>query len=149
LTDQEWVLPAFKVFKGGLTIVYEDRNNDTTDRPAIELLKSPNFSGHPRSKTNIMHDKFLVDVKGGRVMMGSANFTPEGLTSQANLLHIFDSPELASLYSERQHLLQGDPAVALTAQVQDGPSPSRWAKHRYGSSFLRNQRMRACRSIRL
>ena len=116
LTDQEWVLPAFKVFKGGLTIVYEDRNNDTTDRPAVELLKSPNFSGHPRSKTNIMHDKFLVDVKGGRVMMGSANFTPEGLTSQANLLHIFDSPELASLYSERQHLLQGDPAVALTAQ---------------------------------
>ncbi|MBV9490266.1 MAG: phospholipase, partial [Verrucomicrobia bacterium] len=116
LTDEEWVLPALKAFNGRLSIVYESRKNDSTDLPAIKRLKSSRFSGYPRSKTNIMHDKFLVDVKGGRVMMGSANFTPEGLTSQANLLHIFDSPELARLYSERQHLLQGDPAVSLTAQ---------------------------------
>jgi phosphatidylserine/phosphatidylglycerophosphate/cardiolipin synthase-like enzyme len=115
LTDKRWVMPAFKGFKGPLSLVYEDRTNDQTDLPAIKLLKSKNFKGHPRSKTNIMHDKFLVDVDGGRVLMGSANFTPEGLTSQANLLHIFNSPQLAKLYSKRQQLMIPDPKVAATA----------------------------------
>src|SRR5262249_46350626 len=96
--------------------VYEDRANDQVDAPAIKQLKSPSFVGKGRSKTNIMHDKFLVDVKGGRVLMGSANFTPEGLTSQANVLHILDAPQLAKLYAERQQLLQGDPTVAKTAK---------------------------------
>lgn len=116
LTDKRWVMPAFKKYKGSLSLVYEDRNNDQTDRPAIKQLKSNRFEGFPRSKTNIMHDKFLVDVRGGRVLMGSANFTPEGLTSQANLLHIFKSPQLAKLYDERRQLIAGDPKVAETAQ---------------------------------
>jgi phosphatidylserine/phosphatidylglycerophosphate/cardiolipin synthase-like enzyme len=115
LTDKRWVVPAFKGFKGPLSLVYEDRSNDQTDLPAIKLLKSKNFTGHPRSKTNIMHDKFLADVGGGRVLMGSANFTPEGLTSQANLLHILNSPQLAKLYSKRQQLMIPDPKVAATA----------------------------------
>jgi hypothetical protein len=116
LTDKRWVVPALKGFKGDLSIVYEDRSNDTTDRPAIKLLKSQRFEGKPRSKTNIMHDKFLVDVKGGRVLMGSANFTPEGLTSQANLVHIFNSPQLAKLYRERQQLIADDPTIGETAK---------------------------------
>jgi hypothetical protein len=116
LTDKRWVVPALKGFKGDLSLVYEDRSNDTTDRPAIKLLKSQRFEGKPRSKTNIMHDKFLVDVKGGRVLMGSANFTPEGLTSQANLVHIFNSPQLAKLYRERQQLIADDPTIGETAK---------------------------------
>ena len=48
--------------------------------------------------------------------MGSANFTPEGLTSQANLLHIFNSPELAKLYAERQQLIADDPTIGETAK---------------------------------
>src|SRR6266850_2091081 len=47
-----------------------------------------------RSKTAIMHNKFLIKGKGGQptdVLTGSANFTPEGLTSQANVLHTFRS----------------------------------------------------------
>ncbi|HET9374198.1 MAG TPA: hypothetical protein VFO40_04460, partial [Chthoniobacterales bacterium] len=124
LTDNEWVLPSFEAFKGELSIVYEDRKNDQTDRPAVERLGSlPRFTGSPRSKTNIMHDKFLVDTTAGRVLMGSANFTPEGLTSQANLLHIFDSPELATLYSKRQQLLQGDPSVPDTANGAEWSEP--------------------------
>jgi phosphatidylserine/phosphatidylglycerophosphate/cardiolipin synthase-like enzyme len=115
LTDKEWVMPALKGFKGKLSLVYEDRNNDQTDAPAIKQLKSPHFVGKGRTKTNIMHDKFLVDTKGGRVLMGSANFTPEGLTYQANLLHIFNSTQLAKLYVARQQLLQGNPTVAKTA----------------------------------
>jgi phosphatidylserine/phosphatidylglycerophosphate/cardiolipin synthase-like enzyme len=48
--------------------------------------------------------------------MGSANFTPEGLTYQANLLHIFNSPQLAKLYSDREQLLRNDPAIGATAK---------------------------------
>jgi phosphatidylserine/phosphatidylglycerophosphate/cardiolipin synthase-like enzyme len=123
LTDNQWVVPALKQFKGSLSIVYEDRKNDTTSLPAIKLLKSPRFHGDPRSKTNIMHDKFLVDTKGNRVLMGSANFTPEGLTSQANLLHILQSRQLASLFDARQKLLRPDPAVPKTAQAAAWSGP--------------------------
>jgi phosphatidylserine/phosphatidylglycerophosphate/cardiolipin synthase-like enzyme len=46
--------------------------------------------------------------------MGSANFTTGGLTTQANLIHTFDSPELARLYLERKQLLQDDPTMRKT-----------------------------------
>ena len=116
LTDNEWVVPALKAFEGKLEIVYEDQaGKDTTDRAAIALLKSERFKGFPRSKTHIMHDKFLVDLTGKRVLAGSANFTPEGLTSQANLLHVFNSPELADLFVERATLMQDDPTIPDTA----------------------------------
>jgi hypothetical protein len=74
--------PRLQGLQGKTLLVYEDRSNDRTDRPAIDLLDSNRFEGKPRSKTNIMHDKFLVDLEGGRVLMGSANFTPEGLTTR-------------------------------------------------------------------
>ena len=116
LTDNEWVVPALKAFEGKLEIVYEDQaKKDTTDRAAIALLESDRFKGFPRSKTHIMHDKFLVDLTGKRVLAGSANFTPEGLTSQANLLHVFDSSELADLFVKRASLMQDDPTIADSA----------------------------------
>jgi phosphatidylserine/phosphatidylglycerophosphate/cardiolipin synthase-like enzyme len=124
LTDNEWVMPALESFAGQLSVVYEWRNNDQTDGPAIKILKRrPKFRGFPRAKTNIMHDKFLVDQTNGRVLAGSANFTPEGLTCQANLLHIFDSPQLAELYTTRQKLLQPDPTVADTAKEGEWSEP--------------------------
>jgi phosphatidylserine/phosphatidylglycerophosphate/cardiolipin synthase-like enzyme len=128
LTDKRWVMPALKAFKGNLSLVYEDRTNDETDLPAVKLLKSSRFTGHPRSKTNIMHDKFLVDTKRGRVLMGSANFTPEGLTSQANLLHIFNSPALAKLYSDRQKLITSDPTIGNTAKTTGWSRPVKVGK---------------------
>ena len=116
LTDNEWVVPALKTFEGTLRVVYEDQaKKDTTNRAAITMLEGELFKGFPRSKTHIMHDKFLVDETGKRVLAGSANFTPEGLTSQANLLHIFDSVEMADLFIARATLLQGDPTIAETA----------------------------------
>jgi phosphatidylserine/phosphatidylglycerophosphate/cardiolipin synthase-like enzyme len=119
LTDAEWVVPALKSFEGKLTAVYEDQPRDQADLPAIGDLKGPHFNGFPRSKTHIMHDKFLVDRTGDRVLAGSANFTPEGLTSQANLLHIFNSAELADLYAARAKLMQDDPTIAETAKGAD------------------------------
>ena len=128
LTDNEWVMPALKGFGGKLSIVYEDRKNDQTCIPAVKKLKSAKFTGDGRSKTNIMHDKFLVSTKAGRVLLGSANFTPEGLTYQANLLHIFNSPKLAKLYEARQTLLQSDPTIGDTAEDAAWSSPIRIGK---------------------
>jgi phosphatidylserine/phosphatidylglycerophosphate/cardiolipin synthase-like enzyme len=128
LTDKRWVMPALKAFKGDLSLVYEKRSNDETDDPAVKQLKSPRFKGHPRGKTNIMHDKFLVDGKRGRLLMGSANFTPEGLTSQANLLHIFESPALAKLYSDRQKLITPDPTIGNTAKTTGWSRPVKVGK---------------------
>jgi phosphatidylserine/phosphatidylglycerophosphate/cardiolipin synthase-like enzyme len=119
LTDNEWVMPDLTKFAGNLSMVYEDRSNDQTCLPAINILKKKKngkFEGAKRSKTNIMHNKFLVDLDNHRVLMGSANYTPEGLSSQANLLHIFDSQDLAKLFAERQKLLIDDPSVPDTAQ---------------------------------
>jgi len=119
LTDKEWVMPDLTNFEGQLSLVYEDRTNDTTCLPAIKALKrakGETFKGEKRSKTNIMHNKFLVDEENGRVLMGSANYTPEGLTSQANLLHIFDSRELADLFITRQKMIAEDPSVPNTAK---------------------------------
>lgn len=118
LTDKEWALEAFQARTGSLSLVYEGRKTDPTDNPAIEILKAGKapLAVHPRTKTAIMHDKFVVDVTNGRVLAGSANFTPEGLTSQANLLHIFASQDLADLYTGRQKLMADDPAVAETAR---------------------------------
>lgn len=119
LTDNEWVMPDLTSFAGDISLVYEDRKNDTTCLPAVAILekaKKTAFQGKKRSKTNIMHNKFLVDLDKGRVLMGSANYTPEGLTSQANLLHIFDSQELSDLFEARQKLMIGDPPVPDTAK---------------------------------
>jgi phosphatidylserine/phosphatidylglycerophosphate/cardiolipin synthase-like enzyme len=119
LTDNEWVMPNLTAFPGDVSLVYEDRNNDRTCLPAVAILekaKKKTFQGEKRSKTNIMHNKFLVDLDKGRVLMGSANYTPEGLTSQANLLHLFDSKELSDLFSARQKLMIGDPSVPDTAK---------------------------------
>jgi len=69
-----------------------------------------------------MHDKFLVKVKGDdpqqatAVLTGTANFTTDGLTQQANVVHTFASPELAGLYMERHLKLRSDPSLAATAK---------------------------------
>jgi phosphatidylserine/phosphatidylglycerophosphate/cardiolipin synthase-like enzyme len=51
--------------------------------------------------------------------MGSANFTPEAITTQANLLHVFDSAELARLYQDRHDLLAGTPELSIGDTAKD------------------------------
>lgn len=124
LTDQRWVLPVLKAFDGHGSIVYFDRpgtgkNADHASHDGLANLgKKPKFSLHPRSHIRaLMHDKFIVSYKNGReseVLLGSTNFTPEAQTVQANLLHIFQSPQLADLYSARAKLLASDPGMPDT-----------------------------------
>ena len=126
LTDNHWVMPDMKSVVGNLWLVYEQRSNDTTDDAAVAILRAS--SEHDSKvfrapkRTSCTTSSWWI-LKGGRVLMGSANFTPEALTSQANLLQISDSPKLAALYGERQKLLRDDPSIGQTAGNADWSDP--------------------------
>ncbi|NKJ50649.1 phospholipase [Burkholderia sp. SG-MS1] len=143
LTDTLWVIPALKKFAQAqaphaTAVVYDAHTGAATrshpatpspNQPAVDELGGI-VDFHPRKATNIMHDKFIVTDapnaksadkgKPTRLLTGSANFTTEGLTEQANLLHVLDSPELAQLYSDRAAAISSDPTLAATAQLSHG-----------------------------
>jgi hypothetical protein len=95
------------------------------NQPAVDELGAIS-KWFPRTATNIMHDKFIsTDAPTGnaapsRLLAGSANFTTEGITKQANLLPSFDSTELAKLYSDRAAAISSDPTIAATAKLPHG-----------------------------
>lgn len=127
LTDETWIVPGFKQYGGDLTLAYNQTASDHTSDTAIsELIAAgkPKTGFIARTHANIMHDKFLVRVgranKAEAVLTGSANFTSEGLSAQANVIHAFESPELARLYLSRKALLDGDPGLAETRKKQKG-----------------------------
>lgn len=124
LTDNVWIIPALQTAMAGKSIglVY-DAKDPAANADALNTLTQVQF--FPRNKTNTMHNKFLVAgdqllaAQGAtpkRLTCGSANYTTQGLTSQANLVHTFDSPELARLYFERFELLKSNPTRASTVQ---------------------------------
>jgi phosphatidylserine/phosphatidylglycerophosphate/cardiolipin synthase-like enzyme len=130
LTDDNWVIPSIEEFNGPLSIVYyykappsnpnSKSHGDTESDDAVKsLVRHPNIRGMRRTRTSIMHDKFIVRREQGTatgVLTGSANFTEEGITSQANVIHTFDSPELVALYEARFRLLEEDPTKTTTAK---------------------------------
>jgi len=129
LTDNEWVGPRLAGYsgKGSLDLHWHEgsgakkSDKDLANKAAVDLFKQKgnHIAAHKRTKTSIMHDKFLVGFTNGKatdVLMGSANFTPEGLTSQANVIHTWVSDELAALYDQRHQLLINDPSKADTAK---------------------------------
>lgn len=128
LTDKRWVMPALESFKtrgGAGDLVYYRKPKDTASQAAADSLQSVKFPTHARTKANIMHDKFIVRRKAGKpeaVLAGSANFTPEAITAQANVLHTFDSPALAELYAKREELLRSDPPLKSISPA------SKWSK---------------------
>jgi len=128
LTDNQWTIPVLKQLKDACSFVYFFKDGagskgDKANIPTInDFKKNKNFTWYERTKTNIMHNKFIVRTSGDEpedaeaVVTGTANFTTEGLTQQANVIHTFESPELASLYLERQILLRDDPTKGQTAK---------------------------------
>jgi hypothetical protein len=140
LTDDTWIIPAFLHYGGSISLAYNHTRQDDKSDDAINKLEQ---GGQPaqnfvaRTHANIMHNKFLVRVghadHAEAVLTGSANFTSEGLSVQANPLHGFESPELAKLYLARKRLLDGDPALRDTRDAQDG-----WSKKvRAGDATVR------------
>lgn len=127
LTDDTWIIPALLHYSGQISLVYNHTSKDNDSDAAIqELISSgrPEESFAPRTHANIMHNKFLVRVGGAdhaeAVLTGSANFTPEGLSAQANVLHVFESPNLAQLYLARMRELSGNPTLSQTQRSQNG-----------------------------
>jgi phosphatidylserine/phosphatidylglycerophosphate/cardiolipin synthase-like enzyme len=128
LTDSYWVVPALEKYKGTGSVVYHDKKNDRANRPTVRDLgrKKSRLTFHPRTKGRLMHNKFVVQMRRGKpaaVLTGSANFTTKGLTSQANLLHTWESPKLAALYAERQRLLASDPTPGTLAKLAKWSPP--------------------------
>jgi phosphatidylserine/phosphatidylglycerophosphate/cardiolipin synthase-like enzyme len=134
LTDDLWVIPALKHFgeqhdPAASAIVYDSHpdaaSKKSPNQPAVDALGKL-ITFYPRRATNIMHDKFIVTDtpqsrgKPARLLTGSANFTTEGLTEQANLLHLLDSPELAQHYSDRAQAISSDPSMAATRKLWNG-----------------------------
>jgi hypothetical protein len=121
LTDSEWVRPALAARSQPTSLVYDatkkkDGGAEANADAVHELQGKVEF--HPRTRAKIMHDKFLVRSDNGTpqaLLMGSANFTTGGLTTQANVIHTWESPALAKLYAQRRELLEGDPSLAKTA----------------------------------
>ena len=134
LTDSVWVIPALKaaMTQSAIGLIYDAKveKDKATGAPkpnpnegAVRTLHDVRF--FLRNKTTIMHNKFLVagehllsvaEAKPAQLTCGSANYTTEGLTTQANLVHTFDSPELAELYLKRFQLLKENPSKASTAK---------------------------------
>jgi phosphatidylserine/phosphatidylglycerophosphate/cardiolipin synthase-like enzyme len=127
LTDDTWIIPAFRDYRGAISLAYNQTSKDHQSDDAIEELEG---AGRPaegfvaRTHANIMHNKFLVRVGAAdhaeAVLAGSANFTSAGLSAQANVLHAFEAPELAKLYLERKRLLDANPSLRKTQQEQQG-----------------------------
>lgn len=127
LTDATWIIPAFQHYGGAISLAYNQTSKDHASDAAMKQLEDagrPAQSFAARTHASIMHNKFLVRVGAGdhaeAVLAGSANFTSEGLSAQANVLHAFESPDLARLYLDRKRLLDGDPRLAQTQREQTG-----------------------------
>jgi phosphatidylserine/phosphatidylglycerophosphate/cardiolipin synthase-like enzyme len=127
LTDETWIIPALQHYGGAISLAYNQTTKDHTSDTAIkELIESgrPEQGFAARTHANIMHNKFLVRVGAGdhaeAVLAGSANFTSEALSAQANVLHAFESPELANLYLARKRMLDGDPSLTASQHAQNG-----------------------------
>ncbi len=131
LSDDTWIVPSMSHYGGSVSLVYNHTGQDDSSDAAIGTLQTggqPAANFARRTHANIMHNKFLVRVGAGdhpeAVLAGSANFTSQGLSAQANVLHAFESPSLAALFLARKRFLDGDPALGATKQAQTGWSPA-------------------------
>src|SRR5262245_46157257 len=124
LTDKVWIMPALQAAMASKAIgIVFDADDPAVSADALNTLTAVQF--FPRNKLAIMHNKFLVaghallnaqQASPVRLTCGSANYTTEGLTSQANLVHTFDSEGLAKLYYDRFELLKTNPTKAKTTK---------------------------------
>lgn len=133
LTDTLWVIPALRRFASvnshQTALVYDahlirKKNQSPEKSPTQKVVDDLGsiIYFYPRDKTSIMHNKVLVTGNNipTKVMMGSANMTTNGFTQQANLLHTFESPELAKLYNAQMEAISWNPTLAATAKLAKG-----------------------------
>jgi hypothetical protein len=136
MDDQIWVIPAMLGRKKRTELVIDWKKVKDKDTGVVsinneKLEKSLSKNGkiklRHRTRGKIMHNKFLVQLDAQNtpvtVMCGSANYTTGGLTSQANLVHTFESAPLAKQYVDRVELLTSDPSMGEAGKIARWSSP--------------------------
>ena len=116
-------------------IVYHDtkkraagKTKDDANFAAIKAAGLPLAKTHPRTRTAIPHNKYIVKLAGGapkQVWTGSTNFTDTGLYGQTNVGHLVTDDAIAATYLKYWTELRDDPVhgVALTNAVALTPNP--------------------------
>jgi phosphatidylserine/phosphatidylglycerophosphate/cardiolipin synthase-like enzyme len=127
-------LPVLKALKRAhdrgvdVQIVFHDTKKPTDpNRKAIAEAKLPASIVHPRTRTQIPHNKFivkLVDGKPQKVWTGSTNFTDTGLYGQTNVGHIVADTATAKTYLDYWTELKGDPVHSQALQNSIGLTPN-------------------------
>jgi phosphatidylserine/phosphatidylglycerophosphate/cardiolipin synthase-like enzyme len=110
-------------------IVYHDTKKEKdANRAAIAEAKLPASVVHPRTRTQIPHNKFIVKLvndKPQRVWTGSTNFTDTGFFGQTNVGQIVANAATAKIYLNYWTELKGDPVhnAALQNAIELTPNP--------------------------
>lgn len=110
-------------------IVYHDtKKNKDPNRAAIAAAKLPASIVHPRTRTAIPHNKFIIKLAGGKpqkVWTGSTNFTDTGFYGQTNVGFVTAGPAAAKTYLDYWTELKDDPvhSQALQNATRLTPNP--------------------------
>lgn len=110
-------------------IVFHDtKKPDDLNRKAIGEAGLPASIVHPRTRTSIPHNKFIVKLVNGKpqkVWTGSTNFTDSGFYGQTNVGHIVANPATAKTYLDYWTELKADPvhSDALNNAIALTPNP--------------------------
>jgi phosphatidylserine/phosphatidylglycerophosphate/cardiolipin synthase-like enzyme len=128
-------LPVLKALKRAhdrgvdVEIVYHDTKKPKDEnRAAIAQAGLPDAIVHPRTRTAIPHNKFIVKLAAGkpqRVWTGSTNFTDSGFYGQTNVGHVTADPGTVGTYLQYWEELKDDPvhSAALANATRLTPNP--------------------------
>jgi phosphatidylserine/phosphatidylglycerophosphate/cardiolipin synthase-like enzyme len=110
-------------------IIYHYTKKDKDQNAeAIAEAGLPEAIVHPRTRTAIPHNKFIVKLSGGKpqkVWTGSTNFTNSGFYGQTNVAHVTADGATIKTYLDYWTELKGDPAhkEALANATSLTPNP--------------------------
>ncbi|HLG80630.1 MAG TPA: phospholipase D-like domain-containing protein [Bradyrhizobium sp.] len=110
-------------------IIYHDTKKDKDPNvKAIQDAGLPDAIVHPRTRTAIPHNKFIVKLSGGKpqkVWTGSTNFTNSGFYGQTNVAHVTADGATAKTYLDYWTELKNDPPhkEALANAIGLTPNP--------------------------
>jgi len=106
-------------------VVFDDIDNKTgphkLNEKAIAACKIKSITT-PRANGTLMHNKFLVLLKGGKpqaVLFGSTNLTENGLFGHANCTHVVESTDIAAKYLTYHDKLATDPETTRGNTYKD------------------------------
>jgi phosphatidylserine/phosphatidylglycerophosphate/cardiolipin synthase-like enzyme len=109
-------------------IVFHDTKKDNDpNREAIAEAKLPASIVHPRTRTSIPHNKFIVKLVNGepqQVWTGSTNFTDSGFYGQTNVGHIVANAATAKTYFDYWTELKQDPVHSEALKNAIGLTPN-------------------------